>query len=362
MRAYITRLSFPSDLDGLYSRFDSNPDIDEYRTDIDSVLAGEDLYWSLPKSVLGNDIVFFQATLSSVRNFNKTYLDAEDMDDEAALDYLDSTEEMINDLAGHLIAVGKIAGRPEYLPEQPDDTHFKQRNFAPVINITPFSSPLKVVTPSSLSRLPEFSAHGPVANRTFQSDKSYQLVLGALLKSGNVLPGYLKNTNIRPVNNGKPLSKHNWKDYVTDPDVSFALEAHLRQRFSDYLLKEMSDRGKLLEEVEVLQSGKKTGVVDNVIFIEGIAIPVECKLNIASEQSFGTQVAKYTGPSRLIKGKNEIDVNHTILLAIDNAGAYILDNSEFFRCSPKKPFLHREEISNITIAQLKGAIKDLIRI
>lgn len=359
MKAYITRFSFPNSLES----FHVNQGNDEQDgTDIDAILRGQDLTWSLPNSVLGNDIVFFQYTASSRSHFNRVLEEAQAYRDHRAVAYLRSIRHEVEYYSGHLIAVGRIADRTYYSDDEPEARHFALRQFAPVTDITPFEEPLKVVGGVSLMQYPEFSSHGPVTNRPFHSDACFQEVINQLRGLRNTLPSFLDNAHIRPSQDGTPLSRENWIDYITDSDVSFPLEAHLRQRFADFLLRDLSDNRRLHTEIAVMKKNKLTGYVDNVIYVKGLPVPVECKLNVAGERDFTAQIRKYTAPSRMIhKGKALKKTNHPYVLAVDTQGVYVLKAGEFWQCSPQKPLLHRQHLTPRSIQTLREQLEVLVR-
>lgn len=359
MKAYVTRFTFPATVEALERMVDNHDG--EWTTDLEWVLAGNDVTWSLPKSVFANDVVFFQYTRGSPENLRACRAEAEEFDDGLVLSYLNRIERTVRALAGHIVAAGKVEGVASY-DEGDDAAHFKQRFFAPVRRMTDFSHPLRVVTPSLFTHFPEFMSGGPLANRAFVSDANYQGVLSALVAGGNALPPFLRGTHINPVMGGLPLDESTWMEYVRQPDAGFFLEAHLRLNFANYLLKAIADPGQIFEEVLVHQGASSVGNVDNVIRVGGVLLPVECKLNIPSEGDFPTQIRKYTRATNLTTDKKKLGaVDHSFVAAIDQRGFYLLRDAEFVDCTIERPLLARVDVNHESVAHLRTTIIEMIR-
>lgn len=358
MKAYVTRFTFPATVEALERMVDNNGG--EWTTDLEWILAGNDVEWSLPKSVFANDVVFFQYTRGSPANLRACRAEAEEFDDGLVLSYLKRIEPMVRALAGNIVAAGMVEGVANY--DEGDDTaHFKQRLFAPVRRVTDFSHPIRVVTPSPFTRLPEFMSGGPLANRAFVSDANYQMVLSALTAAGNTLPPFLRGTHINPVMGGLPLNETTWIEYVRQPDAGFFLEAHLRLNFANYLLRAIADPGQVFEEVLVHQGASSVGNVDNVIRVGGVQLPVEIKLNIPSEADFPSQIRKYTRATELTADNRRLGaVPHSIVAAIDQRGFYLLRDAAYLGCTPDRPFLARVDITTESVARLRAAIGECL--
>ncbi len=355
MNAYVTRLAFPGSLEALNRMLDNN----QGRTDLDVVLAEEPLHWSLPRSVFSNDIVFFQCTLTSRSNFESVLTEAGASRDRRAKDYLLRSKDIVWQSSGKLIAVGRIEARA-VLAEEQAGAHFRQRTFAPVGRVHRFKSPLEVVAPSRLAVNLEFCSGGNLSNRAFGTNRSFQQVIRALVAGGNKLPGFLRGARVRPVNGGEPLNAGNWIDYVKSGDAGFLLEAHLRLNFSDFLLRAVSSRGRLHEEVRVETGGGQVAVVDNVILVGTELVPVEIKLNIEAEPDFLGQIRKYTRATLQAKNGRELGhVNHGVVLSVDSRGVYLLKDAKFWKCGPNRPWLSRADLSVNSLRRLAAALRQL---
>lgn len=358
MKAYVTRFTFPATLQALERMVDNYDG--EWMTDLEWILAGNDLQWSLPKSVFANDVVLFQYTRSSPEKLRACRAEAKEFDDGLVLSYLNRIEPMVRSLAGHIVAAAMVEGVASY--DEGDNTaHFKQRFFAPVRRVTDFSLPLRVVTPSPFTHLPEFMSGGPLANRAFISDANYQSVLSALLAAGNTLPPFLRGTHINPVMGGLPLDETTWMEYVRQPDAGFFLEAHLRLNFANYLLKAIADPGQVFEEVLVHQGASSVGNVDNVIRVGGVLLPVESKINIPSEPDFPAQIRKYTRATNLTTDKKKLGaVGHSYVAVIDQRGFYLLRDAEFVDCAIDRPTLARVDINGESVGRLRAVVERIL--
>lgn len=357
MRAYVTRFALPSEPSEVHRMFDMHG---EPRTDLDTLLRGEDVNWSLPNSVMGNDVVFFQYTSSSKQNLKTLRAAAMAEGDVEVLAYLDEATQRIESSIGRLVAVGKVMG-DALRNDDLEGAHFRQRLFAPISQISPFRKPLSIKSPSPLCRLPEFMPGGSLSNRAFVSDENYQRILSALQGEGNSLPPIIDATHIRPTLNGAPLSQENWMEYATAEDAGFFLEAHMRGTFVDYLLRELSDDRKLHDEVLVQKSGMPTSYVDNAIRIGGKLVPVESKLNARSERDLLGQIRKYTRPDELIARDSRRlgSVEHDVVVLVDRDGVYILIGAAFHDCDLTRPLLQRTKIDRLSIGLLRATIARL---
>ena len=105
--AYVARFVYPDNLaaiDGMFGR--------SGMTDFDLMETNDDFTWSMPKSVLTGDIVFFQLGLKSPANLRKAIREADTLGrDDDVVQHLRRSVTDVEECSGSLIAFGRVAGR-----------------------------------------------------------------------------------------------------------------------------------------------------------------------------------------------------------------------------------------------------------
>ena len=162
----------------------------------------------------------------------------------------------------------------------------------------------------------------PVIGETFDQ------LLDLILAKGNYLPDYIIEATAAPLPLSS-ISSENWLSLCYDWRNRFFLEVQFRKFYADYLLRALSDNGKLYCECMVKKNGTNYRV-DNVILFNGKYLPVEIKLNINNEAALTDQLDQYCG-GEIFLTQNSINalsperVHTNRVLLIDTEGVYFYD-------------------------------------
>jgi hypothetical protein len=354
MWAYVTRFSMPRDWHDLLAMVEKNEPLDCF-TDLDVLVNGVPTSWSLPKSCLPGDAVLFQLSAKSrtaPRALRRSVAtDAGPVEVGFVESVLQMVEPLIERYAGCLVAMGRVASRPEW--EGPvEGAHFRGQVFAPVEGITAFVEPVAVTGGAALTRHAVFAAAGPVTNRTFDSDEAYQETLRAIERAGNLVPQSAAG-HLEFLGDGD-----SWMERINRPGLHFFDEAHLSANFVEPLLGILSDSGhRVHRQVGVEKSGSsRRGVADFVVWVDGKAVPVEVKQNVLADQRLQRQVESFTGPASLATRPRE-QIDHSVVLVVDSDGAYVYRHGKSLN---NVPGLRREGMRLDDIARLRATISGLL--
>ncbi len=89
------------------------------------------------------------------------------------------------------------------------------------------------------------------------------------------------------------INESNFLEVTKKYRRSFFLEMQYRKYYVDYFIRYLGDQKTYWAECNTYRNGCHTGRVDNVIKVNGKLVPVEVKLNIASEVDFEGQCEQY---------------------------------------------------------------------
>ena len=282
---------------------------------------------------------------------------AEEVGEPELAAYLRSLAGETSSSAGHLVAVGQATARSHLNRDEEEGAHFAGRVFAPIDDVTPFEYPIRVVSPSDLTRFPVFAPAGPVTHRLFDSDESFQATLEAVSAAGNELPSFLRDAKLEPPID--PSNATEWMRRIAQSDGFFS-ESHLRYAFADPLMRMLSDDGRFATEVAVRgPEGRRRGVVDYLIWIDGTPVPVEAKVSVPSERDFMRQLAKYTGPATFETRPPE-KCSHGVVVAVDTLGVYLVLNGRLAGTADESPSLPRRGLTGVSIAALRSQLVELL--
>lgn len=332
-----------------------------WATDIETLLNfkdGDSLFWTAPKWITEDDIVFFYQTRRALQRTEKLFAEAKSKRPRSRnlIKLLERARLIAESYAGKIFACGSVAGAIERLPKR--DKRFISPHFAPLKAVYVFGEPLPQELFADYVKIGR-STITPLYKREFNGIKK-------LLSAPNALPGFLQNAAAGG-DGFKDVTAKNWISISCSPNAKFIHEAQLRSYFLDYFLNELKDKGtSVLEECECFRVGKNTGRADYFVKVFGRWIPVEAKLSVSDEKSVLSQVAKYTNvdsfvPKKGIPRNRTFKIEETrICLLVDRVGIYFISSrNKFIKCSFRKPVWKREELTRKTTGEMREAVKAL---
>lgn len=312
VQAFVTNISFPKTIEQL------DVYINKGWFDVEDVTKSDSNYWTVPKWACIGDIVFFfhaKTAITWIRHL-MTLVDKSSIH----MNYLTRAEELYKQFGGKIFAVGKIADKAHYDNEWEDeDTHFVGRIFADVDCVFTLDSPIDISEFNHQLAISRQSTITPVLGNDFDLIKE-------LISKKNKVPEYFKNSEAVPMPLMK-INEANFLEVTKEYRRSFFLEMQFRKYYVDYFIRYLGDQKTYWSECNTYRNGCHTGRVDNVIKVNGKFVPVEVKLNIASEVDFEGQCEQYCNLDivDLGKGKKEKrDIVQSFILVIDreNFGIY----------------------------------------
>ncbi len=345
--AYVARFTFNDDPEYWLNLYLDKSSL----SDLEWLLSERASEWSMPRSCFPGDIVFFQLAVGALRPINRLLTAVGDTREFGRqVRRLKTLAAIADRYAGCLVACGKVHGPPEASDEVDYYTHWKGRVYASINPIVAFREPLRVTGDNDFRTMSAFAPAGPVTHRMFGSESDLERTVAALKTAGNKLPLWLTSTRIKQAGDDDP---RNLLARLRDLKVGFLSEEHLVLHMAEPICTLIADEGLVRQQATVrpdrLQSG---GVVDLVIKVDGIAVPVEAKLNISAEHDLRKQVRKYTGPARV--GKSE-RIEHGIVVVIDQSGVYLFVNGEI--ANGGEPVLERTALTQAALKKLRQTIK-----
>lgn len=279
----------------------------------------ETAFYTAPRWIMDNDIVFFyhaktaKTDNNKLRKYIKNNLDMfEDGIEKDLFEYLDYFDDLYNKYGGKIYAVGRICG--DAIHDNPDYEfpHFKSKIFAPIINIEKLDYPLSADKFEEFLPIAKQSGITPVLGNDFVKLKS-------LILRYNENPYLEKCTSIStPL---REVRKGNWIQAANENKRRYFLEWQFRKYYVDFLLMSISDNGKIYTECSCYKNSSLSGIVDNCILINGVYLFVEVKLNINTEKDLIGQVEKYCNVAKAELDKktsvNESDIFQKSVLVVD---------------------------------------------
>ncbi|NLD92563.1 MAG: hypothetical protein GX639_07835 [Fibrobacter sp.] len=175
----------------------------------------------------------------------------------------------------------------------------------------------------------------------YLSAASYRLLRDAIIKKN---PNQcLSHTDVETFGVNCDISSENWLSKIQSYD-DFWAECHVREIFTDELMKRLSDNNAFIAEAQAFRNGDATGkFADYVILVGGQWLPVEVKYNAkAVEKHLVHQVTQYINCQYIHPETGEtIDVPHQNILVVDRDAMWLWKDG----CPSKQPVLLRKEIS-----------------
>jgi hypothetical protein len=321
---------------------------------LEMLSVGSVLDWSLPRHVLVGDIVLFQVSLSALKAVKKIKKEL-DWDHEFVVEIREAMD-LVERFAGSIMAIAKVTAGAN---RSGGGDWWGSRFYAPITDIHNLYFPIPVNSPSRFAEWPEFSPHGPVQYRQFSSDERYQDFIATLIEEGNdELPDWVSDRPVTYLGDAGAVTKDNWIDVARSAEFGFPTEASLRYVYADWLLRALSDRRVLLDEVVASNDGELVGRVDNVIFIGGVPVPVEVKINASTEDDLFGQLDRYRRADELVtKGRSLAPRDHQVVVVVDQDGLYLTDEGA---SDLPEPALRRVDTTPQSVASLREFIAEAL--
>ncbi len=248
--------------------------------------------WTAPRWAKIGDIVFFMHAVSagqylkSIRRrimLLKKSFNPEDFGE--YMRFLQRGLDLHSRYGGKIFAVSRVIGAPEYYDDE-ESYYWHSHIYADIGDMTLLDSPVDYS---------EFRDFLPVAKQTSITPvigRNFDMLRDLVISHGNILPDYVLEAEAAPL----PLSavnSENWLELCYDYRRRFFLEEQFRKFYADYLLRALSDDGRLYAECRVRKNGMADSFADNVILFDGKYIPVEVKLNVSTEPNITAQLERY---------------------------------------------------------------------
>jgi hypothetical protein len=365
LHACITNVSFPATVRYLEEMIKKNRYLRERATDIDTLLEfepGDDLGWTAPRWMTEGDILFFYHTASARGCVAKVRgeVDRSSTKFDHLKPVLDNAEAHVDQYSQTIFGCALVSGTSHREDDPENRKFFRNRIFAPLGEVCIFEHPLSHQVFRNVITLSPGGTLTPIYGRQFTALKK-------LLAQENELPEFLQQA-VPGTTGFSAVKKNNWMTISCAPTLRFIDESQLRVYLLDYFLAELKDKGTpLLEECNCYRGGTRTGVSDYFVSLHGIWLPVEAKLNLATERDLKGQVNKYVHLDSFTptKGRHQGECfepqDIPFCLVIDQQGIFLMSDGTYVGCEPAKPIWCREELGTRGIIQkIRSHLADLL--
>jgi hypothetical protein len=363
IQSCITTVSFPESIDDVLAMVERNKAKAKWISDLDILFNfkdGESVFWTAPKWLTKDDIMFFYHTKRAKLRTTKLLAEAEQNFPHKInlIKLLKRAKETADLYSGSIFACALVSGETKLLEKQ--EQHFISSLFAPLRTVHIFDRPLHQEVFADCVKI-GLSTITPLYKKEFNG-------IRRLLSKQNQIPNFLQNAALGD-NTFKNINANSWRLVSCLPNTEFIHEAQLRAYLLDFFLSEIKDKGSaVLEECECFYEDRITGRADYFIKIFGQWIPVEAKLDITREKNLFVQTAKYTkitsfSPSKGSYRNKTFTVNSIpVCLLLDKSGMYLISNKgKFINGDFKKPFWKREEFTKVSAVQIREEVKSLFQ-
>lgn len=368
VEAFVTAIGFPRDLHDLDFMVAKNIEHGERHPallDLDLIVGGrrQSVSWSVPPWARPNDIAIFYCTqraATSARALRRVIQTVEieiEIDDGDTSDVeelravfrqiLDYAVEQTTAHAGTLIGIGRVVS----MPSDGTGAHFRDRLFAEIEDIVPFPEPIPA------ARIADVFQVRRAATITRMNGLAYGEFARA---AGDQLPEWARDARIG-------LDAHpglDWRALVTGGDWRPHTEDEFREFVATPLLREVAgDDDGVMAECRTMRRGRWTGYVDNMVSIDGVWTPVECKLRIPSEAAIVRQTGQYIGCTQAmatlgsLKGSQLTLAPSTVCWVLDSFGLYLVDRNGFVGCGIDTPLHSTGELASLAGAAIAGLLR-----
>lgn len=361
VEAFVTAIGFPQDLQTLDYMVQKNIEHREKPPrvlDIDLIIEGSQsrLDWSVPPWAQPDDIAVFYCTARSEKSAAKLRRDIEiaeiesDDSDESEIEelrqvyreILDHAVDRTHQLAGRLVAVGRVAS----WPYDGAGAHFRDRLFADIADVVVLAEPVPV---SKIRDVFQVRRAATISRMNAEAYGAYRRI------ADRQLPRWACTAKIG-------LEAHpeaTWRDLVSSKEYRPRTEDELREFVIGPLLQELSGSADgVLGECRTMRRGKWTGYVDNLVRIADSWVPIECKLRIPSESAMLRQVRRYIGCSKAIgtlglsRGAEVRLSKSSTCWVFDASGLYLMDRNGFVGCDIETPVHRLSEMALMPMPQI----------
>lgn len=326
VEAFINNISVPGTIEELEKYYLSGNDAQLLRSDI--YYDGK-TRWTTPRWAKRGDIVLFMHTKTARSSLTSLRTEVRSWNGRNAGRAKRLEAAIADQLAFHKIyggkifAVGRVNDTPKKDPEDDNtvEVHYKSRIYCDIDDLFLLDQPIDISEFNSFITVSRGGSITPIFGESYEK-------LREIIVAKNDVPLYFRNSYSTPIPHSYINSK-NWMKIGMEYRNAFTLEIQFRQCYTDYLLKEISDRRTLYRECPCHKGTASTTYVDNVIRIKDKFLPVEIKLNIEAESDLKGQCEQYCKLDRLTlepKSSKEADMGSVIgdkVLVIDTYGVYL---------------------------------------
>ena len=358
-RAFLTVLSFPDDMEGVWHLTGENFDEGESLLALARDGATE---WTVPRWADENDVAFFyysRRALKNVRKARRSFTDAGELSADAE-QFFRTAESEAELYGGHVVSYEFVRGRAFLGRDTDASAHWRTPYYAPLGDGETFEHPLRLLDYRGELPVPHGGTIVPLQPGEFRS------LIQRLQEAGNELSEEL--LRVVPVTETNLDSDvDTWRSVGCATETRFLTEGALRGSVIDHLLNEIRDaRSQVHREVECQAAGGVRGRVDYVMMLGRKLVPVEAKLNVLTERDVTAQVRKYVGASSVSAqvGGRTVTLRGAMseyCLVIDQAGIYVVGQRGFVGCSAEVPLIERPTLALLSRAQIRNALLEAIR-
>lgn len=324
VNVHINNISFPTSLEELETFV-----YEHQRYNVEEILCGFDVSWTIPRSAKIGDIVLFYHAKTAISRITALVTKANslpegsDYDKTLLLDWLSRAKLLFQKYGGKIFAIGRVIGSPEYWSddEYAQIYHWRGRTYADVGNITVLGYPVDIAEFNDFISISRQSAITPLPYKEFEK-------LRRIIRQKNKnLPDYFLKCAIGDFNLSH-INRDNFLEITQEYRRRFLLEADFRSYYVDHLLYNLVKR-RFWRECICCTTGKSNSFVDNVFQYKDKFYLLEVKLNIHMEKDLPSQLTQYTGADYLLLNKQAgtkiTDFERNYMYVIDTDALYRFD-------------------------------------
>ncbi len=348
-----------------------------YGTGPDDLEEGEG--WTAPRWAKKGDICFFMMSVSSLERMSKIRQEIRELGNRIKavetknskasikareqrsylelvidLDYYDDVTFLYNRLShalsmfeityrafgGKIFAVGKVSS----VPIQSKKAYNSGNHWGSNIYCN-YEDVLFLEEPVGFSEFKDYVSFSQQGAITPVFGSSFDNIKKLILKKNPKVASFFKGCESSPIPMTK-INKSNWLKVTGIHNFGFILEAAFRRYYTDYLLTELKDSGKLFSECQCYNN-ELFGKIDNVFMIGGKYLATEIKLNQKLEVDLEGQLKKYYNPNRVcLKDDEEITGKdmHKAVLLIDTFGVWLFKRGHLKKIEDLKSIKSSKDI------------------
>jgi len=363
VQSCLTSVSFPDTLDGVLGMVEKQSD-DKWITDTDvllnlDVLSPEGTFWTAPKWITTNDILFFYNTKRAKTRTSKLLKQAKGISglDGDLIRLLERSAKFTLEYSGSIFACSPVSGISEYFTKDPG-SHFDSRCFAPIEKVHFFENPLSSQQFSNILKIGQ-NTLTPIYRQQFEAIKE-------LLAKQNRLPEFLEQAEFGDLTFHN-VDNDNWYEISCQPDIRFINELQFREYLLNYFLDDIKDKKTpVLKECQCYRRKSPTGFADYFVSINGKWIPVEAKMNIVAEKDLFAQLSRYVEIDSFkptVGNKRgaffETAQVASFCLVADQSGIYMTQKGKFVDSDYGYPNWRREDLNKVSVQEIREKIIEI---